>query len=336
MRALVTGCAGFIGSNLVDDLLSDGHDVVGVDCFNDNYGRRQKLRNLGQARSWDRFDFVPVDLSRGAVEDLVADCDVVFHLAAEPGVRSSWGQRFDSYLRNNVLATQHLLEAARAESPSKRFVFASSSSIYGQAERFPTPEDVIPCPQSPYGATKLAAEHLCGLYRSNFGVDTVSLRLFSVFGPRQRPDMAFSNFFAALLSGRPATVLGDGRQTRDFTYVGDVVRALRIAADVKGLTTRVFNIGGGARTSLMEVIGIIEDLAGAPLPIEMVQAVRGDVRDTAADTGLAHRQLGFEPQTSLREGLEAQFRWMPSTLGRGSSLSARDSPAADDRARPGL
>jgi nucleoside-diphosphate-sugar epimerase len=308
MRALVTGCAGFIGSNLVDELLSNGDEVVGIDCFNDNYGRAEKLRNLEHARSWDRFDFVPVDLSRGAVHDLVADCDVVFHLAAEPGVRSSWGQRFESYVRNNVMATQHLLEAARSQ-PERRFVYASSSSVYGQAERFPTPEDVVPQPQSPYGTTKLAAEHLCSLYRSNFGVDAVSLRLFSVFGPRQRPDMAFSSFFAAVVSGEPASVLGDGRQTRDFTYVGDVVRALRMTAEIDAPAERIFNIGGGARTSLAETIRIIEELAGAPMRSRLLPRVEGDVRDTAADTTRARELLGFEPATSLRQGLEAQYEW---------------------------
>jgi nucleoside-diphosphate-sugar epimerase len=308
MRALVTGCAGFIGSSLVDELLSSGDEVIGIDCFNDNYGRAEKLRNLEQARSWDRFDFVPVDLSRGAVEDLLLDCDVVFHLAAEPGVRASWGQRFESYVRNNVMATQQLLEAARLE-PTRRFVYASSSSIYGQAERFPTREDVIPQPHSPYGTTKLAAEHLCGLYWSNFDVDTVSLRFFSVFGPRQRPDMAFSSFFRAVVTGEPASVLGDGRQTRDFTYVADVVRALRAAAAVDDPSERVFNIGGGAQTSLQEAIGIIEDLAGAQLPSRRLPAMEGDVRDTAADTSRAREVLEFEPTTPLRAGLEAQYEW---------------------------
>lgn len=322
MRALVTGCAGFIGSNLVDDLLSEGHEVVGVDCFNDNYGRGEKLRNLEHARSWERFDFVPVDLSRGAIDDLVADCEVILHLAAEPGVRSSWGQRFESYVRNNVLATQHMLEATRAQ-PSRRFVYASSSSVYGQAERFPTPEDVVPRPHSPYGATKLTAEHLCGLYSSNFGVNAVSLRLFSVFGPRQRPDMAFSNFFRAAISGDPATLLGDGHQTRDFTYVGDVVRALRAAAEADDFAGEVFNIGGGAQTSLADVIAIIEELAGQDLPLQRLPAVQGDVRDTGADTRRARELLGFEPQTSLRAGLEAQYEWVRSGAYEARGLNAR-------------
>ena len=318
MRALVTGCAGFIGSNLVDDLLAGGHEVIGIDCFNDNYGRAEKLRNLQQARSWDRFDFVPVDLSRGAVADLLEGCDVVFHLAAEPGVRSSWGQRFESYVRNNLIATQQLLEAA-SNAAEQRFVYASSSSVYGQAETFPTPEDVIPQPQSPYGTTKLAAEHLCALYRSNFGVDTISLRLFSVFGPRQRPDMAFSSFFRALLSGTRASVLGDGAQTRDFTFVGDVVAALRAAAQVEDPEVQVFNIGGGARTSLAEAMSIIEETAGKPIPVQRLPAMEGDVRDTAADTTKARELLGFEPVTSIRSGLEAQYAWAVTSVADSAS-----------------
>ncbi|MEA2123317.1 MAG: hypothetical protein QOI80_99, partial [Solirubrobacteraceae bacterium] len=186
MRALVTGCAGFIGSHLTESLLSDGHDVLGIDCFNDNYGRSAKLDNLAHAQEWDGFEFVPIDLARGDLADVVAESEVVYHLAAEPGVRSSWGGRFDTYLRNNVLATQHLLEAAR-EHPPARFVYASSSSIYGQAETLPTREDATPQPHSPYGTTKLAGEHMCSLYFANHGVPTVSLRYFTVYGPRQRP-----------------------------------------------------------------------------------------------------------------------------------------------------
>src|SRR5919106_2237059 len=160
MDALVTGCAGFVGSHLTEALLADGEDVIGVDCFNDNYGRREKLRNLERAMDWDGFEFVPIDLARGDLFELVQECDTVFHLAAEPGVRASWGDRFEQYLRNNVQATQQLLEAA-ASSPQTRLVYASSSSIYGEAERLPTPEDVTPRPISPYGLTKLSAEHLC-------------------------------------------------------------------------------------------------------------------------------------------------------------------------------
>jgi UDP-glucuronate 4-epimerase len=308
MRALVTGCAGFIGSQLTESLLADGCAVVGIDCFNDNYGRGQKLRNLERARSWDEFDFVPIDLSRGDLHDFLSDCDAVFHLAAEPGVRSSWGARFETYLRNNVLATQHLLDAAAA-CPQKRFVYASSSSIYGQAESFPTHEDTRPQPLSPYGVTKLAGEHLCGLYCANYGVSTVSLRLFSVYGPRQRPDMAFTTFCRAAIEGTPVTVFGDGQQTRDFTYVDDVVSAIRLAATAERVEGRVYNIGGGSRISLNSALDAIGGLAGRRLDVRSVGRGHGDVRDTGADTSRARSELAFQPMARFEEGLSRQFAW---------------------------
>jgi UDP-glucuronate 4-epimerase len=309
MRALVTGCAGFVGSHLTEALLEDGESVLGIDCFNDNYARPQKLRNLERARDWDAFEFVPIDLSRGALEDEVAECDAVFHLAAEPGVRASWGSRFDYYLQNNVLATQHLLEAAKA-CPEKRFVFASSSSIYGQAEKLPTRETDTPQPFSPYGTTKLAAEHLCQLYHGNYGVQTVILRYFSVFGPRQRPDMAFTIFSRAALHGGPIAVFGDGRQTRDFTYVGDIVTATRAAAHAAGAVGGVYNIGGGSQISVLHAVSLIQEFAGRPLEITHLPAQEGDVRNTGADTARARADLGYRPQTDFEEGLRAQFDWV--------------------------
>jgi UDP-glucose 4-epimerase len=315
-KALVTGCAGFIGSHLTEALLADGVAVVGVDCFNDNYGRPQKLHNLETAREWDHFDFVPVDLSRGELGDLVEECDTVFHLAAEPGVRSSWGLRFDQYLRNNVLATQLLLEAMRGL-PGKRFVYASSSSIYGEAEALPTLESATPRPHSPYGMTKLAAEHLCSLYHGNHGVDTVALRYFSVFGPRQRPDMAFNIFCRAALSGDPITVFGDGRQTRDFTYVDDIVAATRAAAAAPGVAGEVFNVGGGSRIGLAGAIDLIREFSGEPLDVQHLPMQDGDVRDTAADTTLATERLGFTPTTTFADGLRAEFDWVAASARRG-------------------
>jgi UDP-glucuronate 4-epimerase len=309
MRALVTGCAGFIGSHLTEALLEDGDSVLGIDCFNDNYARPQKLRNLERASDWDQFEFVPIDLSRGSLEDEVAACDVVFHLAAEPGVRSSWGSRFDWYLRNNVLATQHLLEAAKAW-PDKPFVFASSSSIYGQAEKLPTRETDTPQPFSPYGTTKLAAEHLCRLYHGNYGVPTVILRYFSVFGPRQRPDMAFSKFCRAALHGQPVTVFGDGRQTRDFTYVGDVVTATRAALGAPRAVGGVYNIGGGSRIALLHALDLIQQFAGRRLEVTHLPPQEGDVRDTGADTARARADLGYRPQIGFEDGLRAQFEWV--------------------------
>lgn len=312
MRALVTGCAGFIGSHLTEALLENGHSVTGVDCFNDNYGRPEKLRNLSLAREWNGFDFIPIDLARGDLVDLVAGQDVVFHLAAEPGVRKSWGERFELYLRNNVLATQHLLEAARRW-PEKRFVYASSSSIYGEAEALPTREDAYPRPFSPYGVTKLDAENLCAAYRANFGLRTVSLRYFSVYGPRQRPDMAFNIFCRAAVRGEPITVFGDGTQTRDFTFVGDVVEATLLAARPETPDGGVYNVGGGSTTGLRRTLEIVEDLAGKPLKVQYVERQDGDVKDTAADTSRAREDLGFQPRVSFEEGLRREFEWVVGT-----------------------
>jgi nucleoside-diphosphate-sugar epimerase len=313
MRALVTGCAGFIGSHLTESLLDEGVSVIGIDCFNDNYGRPQKLRNLRRVSDWENFEFAPIDLARGDLADLVAECDVVYHLAAEPGVRASWGQRFESYVRNNVMATQHLLEAASTQQ-LQRFVYASSSSIYGQAERLPTSEHVLPRPFSPYGITKLAGEHLCLAYHANYGVPAVLLRYFSVYGPKQRPDMAFNLFCRAALQGQRIQVFGDGRQTRDFTFVADVVQATRTAATVLNLDGGVYNIGGGARVSLAQAISVLEDLVGKPIGVDYLARLPGDVRDTGADIDRARADLDYDPVTDLKEGLSAQIEWVAAGL----------------------
>jgi nucleoside-diphosphate-sugar epimerase len=318
MRVLVTGCAGFVGSHLTESLLDDGVTVIGVDCFNDNYGRRQKLHNLRRVTDWDDFEFAPIDLARGDLDDLVAECDVVYHLAAEPGVRASWGRRFESYVRNNVLATQHLLEAARTRE-LQRFVYSSSSSVYGQAERLPTSEDVTPRPFSPYGVTKLSGEHLCLAYHANYGVPAVVLRYFSVFGPRQRPDMAFNLFCRAALRDERIQVFGDGRQTRDFTFVADVVEATRRSARTPNLGDRVYNIGGGARVSLRDAIAVLGDLLGRPVGADYIPREPGDVRDTSADINRARADLGYEPATDLRQGLTAQLEWAAAGLHRSAA-----------------
>ena len=309
MRALVTGCAGFIGSQLSESLLADSHEVVGVDCFNGNYGRREKLRNLDRARDWDAFEFLPLDLSRGDLLALVSECDAIFHLAAEPGVRASWGAQFQAYLRNNVEATHRLLEAA-AHIPARKFVFASSSSVYGDAERMPTPEDVRPAPVSPYGVTKLTGEHLCRAYRVNWGVATVCLRYFSVFGPRQRPDMAFTRFITRALRDEPIELFGDGAQTRDFTFVGDVVRATRAAAEADDAVGHVLNVGGGSQRSVNSALALIEELAGRPLEVRRLARERGDVIDTSASIDSIRRVLGWTPEVDFADGLRQQFDWV--------------------------
>jgi UDP-glucuronate 4-epimerase len=319
MRALVTGCAGFVGSHLSESLLADGWDVLGIDCFNENYARQDKLTNLNHAMEWEAFEFLPIDLSRGNLQELTDQCDVVFHLAGEPGVRSSWGGRFDSYLRNNVAATQLLLEAVK-ETPEKRFVYASSSSIYGDAEQLPTPEAVAPRPFSPYGTTKLAGEHLCVLYNGNYGVETVSLRYFTVYGPRQRPDMAFTIFCKKALAGEPLRVFGDGSQSRDFTFVADVVRATRAAADSPGVGGQVFNIGGGSQVPLRDAIELLGAFLERPLDVTYEEQERGDVRHTSAETSRARELLGFKPEVAFEDGLARQAEWARSRF--GASVSA--------------
>lgn len=313
MNSIVTGCAGFIGSHLAESLLADGHQVVGLDCFNANYGRRAKLQNLERARDWDGFEFVPIDLSRGDLSEFVSECEIVFHLAAEPGVRHSWGSRFEAYLRNNVLATQLLLDAMRPW-PEKRLVFASSSSIYGQAESFPTPEAVTPRPMSPYGATKLMGEHLCQLYGANHGLAVVILRYFSVYGPRQRPDMAFHRFCSAAVAGEPIEVFGDGTQTRDFTYVGDVVAATRAAGALPGVTGEVLNIGGGSQIALQDALELIGEFTGRALDVRYTSPRSGEVRNTGADTSRARERLAYVPGTAFEDGLRAEFDWIAGTV----------------------
>jgi UDP-glucuronate 4-epimerase len=312
MRALVTGSAGFIGSHLVDSLLEDGWTVIGVDSFLDNYDAAQKRRNLEAARGSSEFEFHESDLAEDDPRPLVEGADVIFHLAAEPGVTTSWGSRFESYVRNNVLATQRLLEAVKDDAPA-RFVYASSSSIYGEAERLPTPESTLPQPHSPYGVTKLAGEHLCNLYNGNYGVPTVSLRYFSVYGPRQRPDMAFNRFCRAAMDGRPLGVFGAGDQTRDFTYVTDVVTATRTAASAPAAVGGIYNIGRGSNVALAHAIKVIEQLAGRALDVERSAAKPGDVRATGADISRARVDLGYEPSVSLEEGLSAEFEWVRTT-----------------------
>jgi UDP-glucuronate 4-epimerase len=313
-RALVTGCAGFIGSHLTESLLRDNISVLGVDCFNANYGRAQKLDNLRHASSWDSFEFIPLDLSDGDLQDLVADVDVVFHLAAEPGVRSSWGRHFKRYVKNNILATQQLLGALK-EIPGRRLVYASSSSIYGQATSFPTTEDAIAAPRSPYGLTKLSGEHLCNLYHANHGLEVASLRYFTVFGPRQRPDMAFNIFCRAAVSDEEITVYGDGYQTRDFTFVSDVVAGTRAAATASIDSGGAYNIGGGLRGSLRDVFDTIESLSGRPLRLVFGEEQPGDVRDTGAETSKARSHLAFAPATSLLDGIAAEFEWVKQACG---------------------
>ncbi|HWM12045.1 MAG TPA: NAD-dependent epimerase/dehydratase family protein [Solirubrobacteraceae bacterium] len=326
-RALVTGCAGFIGSHLTESLLADGHEVVGVDCFNDNYEHADKRANLELAHEYEGFSFHALDLAEASLAPLLEGCDVVFHLAAEPGVRASWGTRFDRYTHNNVAATQRLLEASTAL-PDRRIVYASSSSVYGDAASLPTPEDATPAPLSPYGVTKLAAEQLCRLYFSEHRVDAVSLRYFSVYGPRQRPDMAFRRFCHAAVEGRPIELFGDGRQTRDFTFVADIVAATRAAGKAPGVGGEVYNVGGGSRVSLNRTLEVLAALAGRPLDIRRQDREDGDVLHTGAAIERARDELGFTPGTSLHDGLRAELEWVRSRRPATGRFRARASASS--------
>lgn len=309
-KVLVTGAAGFIGSHLVDKLLSLGCEVVGIDGMLPNYPRTWKENNLRSARKHSNFHWVEKDIMDVDAAALLSGVDVVFHLAGQPGVRKSWGEEFALYLRNNVAVTQRLLEAA-AKSPIKKFVYASTSSVYGNV---PTPmrEDGPTRPISPYGVTKLAAEHLCYLYAHQFGVPTVSLRYFTVYGPRQRPDMAFHRFIQAALAGQPLTIFGAGKLKRDFTFVDDVVYANLLAAE-RGRVGEVYNIGGGAQVSLQEVLIQLEQALGQKLQVNFISEVpHGDMVETLADISKATEELGYTPKTRLIDGLRAEIEWLKS------------------------
>ncbi len=303
MRCLVTGVAGFVGSHLGERLISQGHEVVGVDCFTDYYPRSIKENNLASLRKQPRFTFLEADIGRIDLSSILQGVNVVYHQAAQAGVRASWGTTFESYTHHNVLSTQRLLEAVRHQKSVGRFVYASSSSVYGQTTDLPMRESSLPRPFSPYGVTKLAAEHLCELYRNNFGVSTVSLRYFTVYGPRQRPDMGFHKFIHAILSEQPVTVFGTGAQTRDFTFIDDIVSANVAAGELPG-AEGVYNVGGGSRVTLEHVLETIAEIAGAPLTLKRIEEQAGDVLHTEADTSLARAKLGYAPKVSLREGLE--------------------------------
>ena len=311
MKALVTGGAGFIGSHLSERLLDQGAQVVGLDCFTDFYPRPIKERNLVGLRGRPAYTFVEDDIRDVNLGALLDDVTHVFHLAAQAGVRRSWGAEFQVYTGLNVDSTQRLLEACVGR-PIERVVYASSSSVYGDEVAMPMTELALPQPVSPYGVTKLAAEQLCHLYFVNFGVPTVSLRYFTVYGPRQRPDMGFHRFFSALLAGKPLVQFGDGLQTRDFTFVADAVTATAAAA-VRGVPGRVYNIGGGARVSLREVFDLIARVSGRAITIDQQGPQKGDMRDTYADTSRAQADLAFAPSVTLEEGLGAMWRWMEAT-----------------------
>lgn len=300
MRYVVTGAAGFIGSHLAEALLARGDELVAIDCFADYYDVAQKEEN---AR---RLDVVRADLVEAGLDELFAGAGGIFHLAGQPGVRGSWGDGFADYARRNLVATHKVFEAAaRAEA---RVVFASSSSVYGNAETYPTTEDTPPAPIAAYGITKLACEHLAAAYADTLGLDAVVLRYFTVYGPRQRPDMAFRRLVDALATGERFTLYGDGSVSRSFTYVDDVVEATILAME-RGARGAVYNVGGGEEATMAEAIALLEDVSGRRLELAREPAAPGDMKRTLADTSRIEAELGWEPRTSLREGLRAMCDW---------------------------
>lgn len=304
MNYLVTGVAGFIGSHLARSLLERGGRVTGVDCFTDYYERHLKELNIKDLYYYEGFTFLEKDIAELTPLD-AEGTDVVFHQAAQAGVRKSWGGSFDAYTHNNILATQKLLELCRGIN-LKRFVYASSSSVYGEVEELPVSEGANPRPVSPYGVSKLAAEHLCNLYHYNYGIPSVSLRYFTVYGPGQRPDMAFNIFIRSMLGKNPISVYGDGEQTRDFTFISDAVEANLAAASAPGVEGMVFNIGGGSRVTVNHVIATLEDITGIKARVEYEDPQKGDPRHTFADTSAAKQLLSFTPRADLKASLQKQ------------------------------
>jgi UDP-glucuronate 4-epimerase len=300
MRYIVTGAAGFIGSHLAEALLSAGHEVLGVDSYTDYYERSRKERNAAG------IDVLESDLVDAALPSILAGVDGVYHLAGQPGVRASWGETFELYLRRNVLATQRVFEAAA--DAGVRVVFASSSSVYGDAERYPTPEDVVPQPISPYGITKLACEQLAVAIERARGLQSVALRYFTVYGPRQRPDMAFTAMLEALARGETFRLFGDGSAARSFTYVGDAVAAT-IAAMERGRPGEIYNVGGGDEATMNEAIDLAERISGRKLDVERTGTAAGDVRRTRADVSKAAADLAWSPKTPLEAGMRTQWEW---------------------------
>ncbi|MBW4478253.1 MAG: NAD-dependent epimerase/dehydratase family protein [Tolypothrix brevis GSE-NOS-MK-07-07A] len=309
-KVIVTGAAGFIGSHLTEILLKQGDEVIGIDEFNDYYDPTLKRKNVAHLHWSPDFELIEGNIQFLDWQTLLKDVEVVYHQAAQAGVRASWGQGFRAYTERNISSTQILLEAAKDAKHLKRLVFASTSSVYGDAETLPTHEGISPAPVSPYGITKLAAERLCGLYQKNFGVPFVALRYFTVYGPRQRPDMAFHKFFKSILQDEAIPIYGDGLQTRDFTFISDAVAANLAAATVPEAVGEIFNIGGGSRVVLKEVLDTMEEIVGKPIKRNHIEKAMGDARHTAADVSKAQRILGYQPKVSLREGLIQEWEWV--------------------------
>ncbi|SHJ89305.1 NAD-dependent epimerase/dehydratase family protein [Tepidibacter formicigenes] len=307
-KALVTGCAGFIGSHLCEKLIKEGFHVIGIDCFTDYYSKSIKKSNLSLLISNPNFIFIEGDLIKISLKEYLKDVEFIFHQAGQPGVRGSWGKEFDVYIDNNIFATQILLEEAK-DYNIKKFVYASSSSVYGNTNILPMKESQLPEPFSPYGVTKLAAEQLCHLYYENYGLPVISLRYFTVFGPRQRPEMAISSFIRSMFNDKELVVYGDGNQVRDFTYIDDIVSANLLAAysDIKG---EVFNVASQNPVKLIDVIYMLEKIIGKKAIINFKESQKGDVKDTYGDISKIKKMLGYNPYFDIEKGLANHVKYM--------------------------
>ncbi len=310
MKSVITGVAGFIGSQLAERLLLLGQEVIGIDKFLDNYARRFKESNLSVLRGHARCQLVDRDIVTLDLYRLLEGVDYVFHLAGQPGVRASWGEEFSRYTENNIIATQMLLEAAKNKK-LRKFVYASTSSVYGDTPDLPMRENGMTRPISPYGVSKLAAENLCYLYSKAFAVPTVSLRFFTVYGPRQRPDMFFHIFMRGLLRGEEVPFFDDGEQTRDFTFCSDIVDGMLGAANYSG-TGEVFNLGGGSEISLLNAVALVERVTGRKAHLKRLERQKGDVRHTSASLAAARSKIAYAPRVKLEEGLAQQWQWIQS------------------------
>jgi UDP-glucuronate 4-epimerase len=309
MRALVTGAAGFVGSHLCEALVARGDEVLGVDCFTPYYERERKEANVAALRGVRAVELIDADLRTADIGAWLEDVDVVYHQAAQPGVRLSWSDGFGTYVEHNVLATQRLLEAARAQPNPPRVVYASSSSVYGNQPRYPTVETDLPAPHSPYGVTKLAAEHLCVLYAANYALSTVALRYFTVFGPRQRPDMSIHRLCESVLGRQVFPRYGDGSQVREFTFVSDIVAGNIAAGTLDVAPGTVMNLAGGGEITLNDLIALVGELAGCAVPIDDQPAMPGDSQRNGGATDRATALLGWTPRVALRDGIAAQLDW---------------------------
>jgi UDP-glucuronate 4-epimerase len=309
MKILVTGAAGFIGSHLCEKLLTDlQNEVIGVDTFIGPTPNDLKQVNLEGLRKHPRFQLIEADLKTANLEKMLHGMDVIYHLAGMPGVRSSWGKEFGPYITNNIVVTQRLLEAVKNQ-PLQKFIYASTSSVYGEKDG-KVMENARLTPLSPYGITKLTGEHLCNVYHNSYNIPVVIVRFFTVYGPRQRPDMAFHRFITQILKEEPITIYGDGNQSRDFTYISDCIEGISTIVNKDNLIGETINIGGKERATVNEVITIIEQLTEKKAIIHYSPKISGEPKHTWADISNAQKLLGHDPKISLREGLAEEIEYI--------------------------